>query len=128
MEISIFIIFESVNLVRNQKHSPTLIQGDPIDMLHKSLNAPVPYPTMHHFVREMCACVHISATKRCSVEYLSNARCDLSICSVVTITNNNKGSICKGAVSVMLCAIMWNIKHIGCVQTPVFGDLKIIGV
>ena len=29
-----------------------------IDLLHKSQNAPVPYPTMHHFVTEMCTCAH----------------------------------------------------------------------
>ena len=29
-----------------------------IDQNHKSHNAPVPYPTMHHFVTEMCTCVH----------------------------------------------------------------------
>ena len=32
-----------------------------IDLLHKSNNAPVPYPTyptMHHFIPEMYACVH----------------------------------------------------------------------
>ena len=34
-------------------------------MLHKSHNAPVPYPTMHHFVTEMCPCAHISVTKWC---------------------------------------------------------------
>ena len=29
--------------------------GNPaIDLLHKSHNAPVPYPTMHHFVAEIC--------------------------------------------------------------------------
>ena len=32
-------------------------------LLHKSHNAPVPYPTMHHFVKEMCTSVHISVTK-----------------------------------------------------------------
>ena len=35
------------------------------DLLHKSHNAPVPHPTMHHFVIEMCVCVHISVTKWC---------------------------------------------------------------
>ena len=29
-----------------------------INQSHKSHNAPVPYPTMHHFVTEMCTCVH----------------------------------------------------------------------
>ena len=39
------------------------------DLLHKSHNAPVPFPTMHHFATEMCTCVHISATKWCTVGY-----------------------------------------------------------
>ena len=29
-----------------------------IDLSHKSHNAPVPYPIMHHFVTEMCMCTH----------------------------------------------------------------------
>ena len=41
-----------------------------IDQLHTSHNAPVPYPTMHHFVTEMCTHVHISVTKWCIVGYL----------------------------------------------------------
>ena len=44
-----------------------------IDLLHKSHNAPVPYPTMHHFVTEICTCVHISVAKWCIVGNLSNA-------------------------------------------------------
>ena len=40
------------------------------DLLHKSHNAPVLYPTMHHFVTEMSTCVHISVTKWCIVGYL----------------------------------------------------------
>ena len=40
--------------------------------------APFPYPTMQHFVADMCTCVHISLTKCCIVGYLSNAlRSDL---------------------------------------------------
>ena len=35
-----------------------------------------PYPTMHHFVTEMCTCVNISVTKWCIVGYLSNALWD----------------------------------------------------
>ena len=34
-----------------------------IALLHTFHNAPVPYPTMHHFVTEMCTCVHIFVTK-----------------------------------------------------------------
>ena len=48
-----------------------------IDLLHKSHNAPVPYPTMPHFVTEMCTHVHISVTKWCIMGYLSNALWDL---------------------------------------------------
>ena len=48
-----------------------------IDRLHKSHNASVLYPTMHHFVTEMCTCVHISVTKRCMMGYLSSALWDL---------------------------------------------------
>ena len=28
-----------------------------VNLLHKSHNAPVPYPTIHHFLTEMCTCV-----------------------------------------------------------------------
>ena len=48
-----------------------------IDQSHTSHNAPIPYPTMHHFVTEMCTCVHISVTKWCIVGYLSGALCNL---------------------------------------------------
>ena len=39
------------------------------DLSHKSHNAPVPYPTLHYFVTEICKRVHISVTKRCIVGY-----------------------------------------------------------
>ena len=45
----------------------------PIDLLQKSPSAAVPYPIMHHFVTEMCTCVHISITKWSIVGYLSTA-------------------------------------------------------
>ena len=47
-------------------HTPS-----PIDLSYKSHNAPVLYPTMHHFVTEMCTCVHISVTKWCIVGCLT---------------------------------------------------------
>ena len=34
-----------------------------IDLISKSQNAPVPYPTMHHFETEMCTHLHITDTK-----------------------------------------------------------------
>ena len=33
------------------------------DLLHKSHSTPVPCPTKHNFVTEMCTCVHISVRK-----------------------------------------------------------------
>ena len=60
-------------------HDVTRSQGisshgiDPIDQSHKSHNAPVPYPKMHHFVTEMCTHVHISVTKWCIVGYWADA-------------------------------------------------------
>ena len=48
-----------------------------IDLFHKTHNAPVPYPTAHHFVTEMCTCVHISVTKCCVVGYWYNVSWDL---------------------------------------------------
>ena len=47
------------------------------DPSHKSHNAPDKYPTMHHFVTEMCTCVHISVTKWCIVGYGTDAFWDL---------------------------------------------------
>ena len=41
------------------------------DRIHKSHNVAAPYPTMHHFVADMCRCVHISVTKWCIVGHLS---------------------------------------------------------
>ena len=55
-----------------------------IDLSHKSHNAPVPDPTMHHFVTEMCTCVHISVTKWCIAGYLSGALWDLHDGSILT--------------------------------------------
>ena len=48
-----------------------------IDLLHKSHNAPVPHPTVYHFVTEMRLSVHIYVTKRCIVGYLCAAMWDL---------------------------------------------------
>ena len=54
-----------------------LLKRQTIDLSHKSHSAPVPYPTMLHFVTEMCTHVHISVTKLCIVGYLSDALWDL---------------------------------------------------
>ena len=59
----------------------------PVELLHKSHNAPVPYPTMHHIVTEMCAHAHIYVTKWCIVGYFYDTLWDLW-----------DGSICKGKV------------------------------
>ena len=48
-----------------------------IDMLHKSHDAPVSYPIMHHLVTEMCTFVHISVTKGCILGYWFDALWEL---------------------------------------------------
>ena len=54
-----------------------LINGVFIDQCHKSHNASVKYPTMHHLVTEMCTHVDISLTKWCVVGYGNGALWDL---------------------------------------------------
>ena len=48
-----------------------------VHLLHQFHHAPVAYPAMHHFVTEMCTCVHISVTKWCIVGYGTGALWDL---------------------------------------------------
>ena len=63
-----------------------------IDPFHKSQNASVPYPTMQHFLTEMCTCVHISVTKWCIEGYLHDALWDLwdgSVHPHLTIAKHN---------------------------------------
>ena len=50
---------------------------DATDPSHKSHNASDKYPTMHHFVTEMCTHVHISVTKWCNVNIWTGAFWDL---------------------------------------------------
>ena len=40
------------------------IIGVTLDLSHKSQNAPVPCPTMHHFVTEMCITMHLLSIER----------------------------------------------------------------
>ena len=49
-----------------------------IDSSHKSHNALEKYPTMHHFVTEICTYLHISEMKGCIVGYGTDASWDLS--------------------------------------------------
>ena len=48
-----------------------------MDQSHKSHNVLIPYPTMHHFVTEMCTCAHISVTKWRIVGYLPDSLWEL---------------------------------------------------
>ena len=52
-------------------------KNDQIDLAHKSHHAPVLYPTMSHFVTEMCTHVSISVAEWCIVGYLYDALWDL---------------------------------------------------
>ena len=49
---------------------------------HKSHNASNKYPTMHHFLIEMCTHMHISATKWCIVTHGTGVMWDLSSRSI----------------------------------------------
>ena len=64
---------------------------------HKSHNATVPYPTMHHFVTEMCTCVHISVTKWRTVGYLP-ASWEFWGGSIDRTVSQDMGSIMKNAI------------------------------
>ena len=65
-----------------KRSSPEVLPGHQsslwaIDPLHRSQNASDIYPTMHHFVTEMCTHVHISVTKWCTVGYGTGDLADL---------------------------------------------------
>ena len=49
--------------------------------LYKSHNAHVLYPTMHHFVTEMCTRMHISVTESCIVGYGTGALWGAHLCN-----------------------------------------------
>ena len=72
------------------------ITPDTIDPFHKSHNASYIYPTMHHFVTEMCTHVHISVTKWCIVGYRTGALWDL-----------RDGSICRRDVCKLCPVWLW---------------------
>ena len=65
-----------------------------IDRSHKSHNVCGEYPTMHHFVTEMCTQVHISVAKWCIVGYGTGALWDLCNRSVEILESCTKPSIC----------------------------------
>ena len=76
------------------------------DPAHKPHNAPGKYPTMHHFVTEMCTSVHISVTKRCNVGYGTGALCDIRIRSILDAFIINAPQ--HGSQRTSLCSIHAN--------------------
>ena len=56
-----------------------------IDPSRKSHNASNKYPTMHHFITEMCTHVHISVTKRCIVGFWTGAFWELWVCAIAAL-------------------------------------------
>ena len=56
-----------------------VIFKDLIDLLHKSHNAPVPYPTTHNSVTEICTCVHISVTKWWGICLMPCGICEMDL-------------------------------------------------
>ena len=73
--VECFIKDKSKNLISVLIASNSL-HKDLIVLIQKSHNATYPYPTMHHFVTEMCTCAHF-CYKWCIVGYLSDAIWDL---------------------------------------------------
>ena len=64
-------------IIQQVYNRPNIRRHILIILLHKSQNAPVPYPTMCHFVTGICTRVHISVTKWGPVEYVTSALWDL---------------------------------------------------
>ena len=65
-------------------YSSTLVHTT-TDPFHKPHNALDKYPTMYHFVTEMCTYVHISVTKWCIVGYGTGALWDLCSRSIIRL-------------------------------------------
>ena len=61
--------YPSCNLVCCKQITIGHNRSNRTDPSHKSHNASDNYPTVHHFVTEMCTRVHISVTKWCIVGY-----------------------------------------------------------
>ena len=85
--INNFIAYKGATYIRGFT-VVTLPQSIPkrIDLSHKSQNAPVPYPTMHHSVTKMYTCVHISVTKWCIVGYLFDALWEMGLYSLSLVS------------------------------------------
>ena len=64
-------------LIQYQAITWTSTVLSPLDPSHKSNHASDKYPTLHHFVTEMCTSVHISVTKWCIVGYGTGVLWDL---------------------------------------------------
>ena len=79
---------------------------------HKSHNASEEYPTMHHFITEMCTYVHISVTKWYIVGFTTGALWDLwdgSIRSFLTCALDNQAYLvikCHGSSNWGAFAVM----------------------
>ena len=68
-----------------KRHGHILYHGfHPIDPSHKSHNASDKYPTMHHFVTEMCTHAHFCYKMlHCGIRHSTGAFWDLWDCSIV---------------------------------------------
>ena len=102
--------FSNKRLISLPKYWNSVTLGSPEDLFHKSHDAPVPYPTMHHFVTEMCICVHISVTKWYIVGYLSNTLWNLHYGSINSLRLRRNG--CYNADDIFKCIFLketvWN--------------------
>ena len=100
---------------------------------HKSHIASDKYPTMHHFVTEMCTHVHISVTKWCIVGYGTGALWDLCSQPIDTLQLSHKGEIMSFACELKVwsrlyfhcCCAKYNIMlYLTNCLHPSVSDLK----
>ena len=91
------------------------------DLLHKSHNATVPYPTMLHFVTKMCTCVHCSVTKWCVMGHLFDALWDLWNRSTYITYSNFLVTVTKVVhySDVIMCVIASQITGVSIVYSTV---------
>ena len=67
----------------NDTRQGTMKDKGKIDPSHKSYNALDKYPTMYHFVTEICTHVDIFVTKWCIMEYMDLVHCGICATSLL---------------------------------------------
>ena len=71
------VIWNDLTLMWRHCNGEYTLSVTRMDPFHRSHNVSDKYPTMHHFLTEICTCVHISVTKWFIVEYVTSGLWDL---------------------------------------------------